>query len=124
MSIRIALLKSGESVIADIKIKELISDKNNYVYVFKKPYIVDLASNEEVLLLEEGQTPSEDRNVGVNFTPWICLTTDTEIPVRPDWIVTVVTPVKEIENLYEEMINGQDDQSDSTDEQSDSDQSD
>ena len=43
MSIRIALLKSGESVIADIKIKELISDKNNYVYVFKKPYIVDLA---------------------------------------------------------------------------------
>ena len=117
MSIRIALLKSGESVIADIKIKELISDKNNYVYVFKKPYIVDLASNEEVLLLEEGQTPPEDRNVGVNFTPWICLTTDTEIPVRPDWIVTVVTPVKEIEKLYEEMINGQDDQSDSTDEQ-------
>ena len=121
MSIRIALLKSGESVIADIKIKELISDKNNYVYVFKKPYIVDLASNEEVLLLEEGQTPSEtpseDRNVGVNFTPWICLTSDKEIPVRPDWIVTVVTPVKEIENLYEEMINGQDDQSDSTDEQ-------
>jgi len=28
-----------------------------------------------------------------------------------------VTPVKEIEKLYEEMINGQDDQSDSTDEQ-------
>ena len=106
MSIRIALLKSGESVIADIKIKELISDKNNYVYVFKKPYIVDLASNEEVLLLEEGQTPSEDRNVGVNFTPWICLTTDTEMDIRPDWIVTIVTPVKEIEKLYEEMING------------------
>ena len=38
-------------------------------------------------------------------------------PVRYDWLVTVVTPVKEIENLYEEMIDGQDDQSDSTDEQ-------
>ena len=92
--------------------------------MFKKPYIVDLAHNEEVLLLEEGQTPSEDRNVGVNFTPWISLTSDKEIPVRPDWIVTVVTPVKEIEKLYEEMINGQDDQSDSTDEQSDSAESD
>ena len=117
MSIRIALLKSGESVIADIKIKELISDKNNYVYVFENPFIVDLAPEEEVLLLEEGQTPSEDRNVGVNFTPWICLTIDKEMSVRPDWVVTVVTPVKEIEKLYEEMIDGQDDQSDSTDEQ-------
>ena len=56
--------------------------------------------------MEEGQTPSEDRNVGVNFTPWICLTADTEMDVRPDWIVTIVTPVKEIEKLYEEMING------------------
>ena len=115
MSIKIALLKSGESVIADIK--ELISDEKICGYLFKSPYIVDLASNEEVLLLEEGQTPPEDRNVGVNFTPWISLTTDKEIPVRYDWLVTVVTPVKEIEKLYEEMINGQDDQSDSTDEQ-------
>ena len=104
MSIKIALLKSGESVIADIK--ELISDEKICGYQFKRPYIVDLAPNEEVLLLEEGQTPSEDRNVGVNFTPWICLTKDTEIPVRPDWIVTLVTPVEEIEKLYEEMING------------------
>jgi len=104
MSIKIALLKSGESVIADIK--ELISDEKICGYLFKNPYIVDLAPNEEVLLLEEGQTPTEDRNVGVNFTPWICLTTDTEIPVRPDWIVTLVTPVEEIEKLYEEMING------------------
>ena len=115
MSIKIALLKSGESVIADIK--ELISDEKICGYLFKSPYIVDLAPNEEVLLLEEGQTPPEDRNVGVNFTPWISLTSDKEIPVRYDWLVTVVTPVKEIENLYEEMINGQDDQSDSTDEQ-------
>ena len=115
MSIKIALLKSGESVIADIK--ELISDGRHCGYKFINPYIVDLAPNEEVLLLEEGQTPPEDRNVGVNFTPWICLTSDKEIPVRHDWLVTVVTPVKEIEKLYEEMINGQDDQSDSTDEQ-------
>jgi len=104
MSIKIALLKSGESVIADIK--ELFYDEKICGYLFKRPYIVDLAPNEEVLLLEEGQTPTEDRNVGVNFTPWICLTTDTEIPVRPDWIVTIVTPVEEIEKLYEEMING------------------
>ena len=62
MSIKIALLKSGESVIADIK--ELISDEKICGYLFKNPYIVDLAPNEEVLLLEEGQTPPEDRNVG------------------------------------------------------------
>ena len=44
MSIKIALLKSGESVIADIK--ELISDEKICGYLFKSPYIVDLASSE------------------------------------------------------------------------------
>ena len=75
--------------------------------MFKNPYIVDLASDQEVLLLEEGETPSEDRNVGVNFTPWICLTSDEVMLVKPDWVVTIVTPIEEIVKLYEEMIDGQ-----------------
>ena len=55
--------------------------------------------------------------MSVSFSPWIPFTTDEEIPVRYDWLVTVVSPAKEIQELYEEMINGQSDQSDSTDEQ-------
>ena len=128
MSIKIALLKSGESVISDIK--ELISKESKekiHGYIFKNPYIVDISHNddeEEVLLLEGEKNSKPNRkeqqdgkDVSVNFIPWIPITSDPEIIVAPDWVFSIVTPVKEIENLYEEMINGQDDQSDSTDEQ-------
>ena len=113
MSIKIALLKSGESVIADIK--ELVQEDKICGYLFKNPYAVGLQPRFQ-LLTEE---PSEESDVETNisFTSWIPFTMDKEIRVRHDWIVTVVSPAKQIQELYEEMINGQDDQSDSTDEQ-------
>jgi len=112
MSIKIALLKSGESVIADIK--ELVQEDKICGYLFKNPYAVGLQPRFQ-LLTEE---PSEESDVETNisFTSWIPFTMDKEIPVRYDWLVTVVSPAKQIQELYEEMINGQDDQSDSTDE--------
>jgi hypothetical protein len=113
MSIKIALLKSGESVIANIK--ELVQEDKICGYLFKNPYAVGLQPRFQ-LLTEE---PSEESDVETNisFTSWIPFTMDKEIPVRYDWLVTVVSPAKQIQELYEEMINGQDDQSDSTDEQ-------
>lgn len=112
MSIKIALLKSGESVIADIK--ELIHDEQVCGYLFKNPYIVNLAPKYGFLMEEAGSEDSGEMNI--SFSSWIPLTTDKEIPVRHDWLVTVVSAAKEIEKLYEEMINGQDNQTDSTDE--------
>jgi hypothetical protein len=116
MSIKIALLKSGESVIADIK--ELVREDNICGYLFKNPYAVNLLPKYGFLTEESAMDDGgEDDELNVSFTPWIPLTMDKEIPVRYDWLVTVVSPAKEIEKLYEEMINGQDNQTDSTDEQ-------
>jgi len=113
MSIKIALLKSGESVIADIK--ELIQEDQLRGYIFKKPYAVNLSPSYG--FLTEDASGEDDGNMSVSFSPWIPFTIDEEIPVRYDWLVTVVSPAKEIQELYEEMINGQSDQSNSTDEQ-------
>ena len=111
MSIKIALLKSGESVIADIK--ELLHEEQVCGYLFKSPYVVNFAPSHE--FLQEGTIFQEETNI--SFSPWIPFTMDEEIPVRYDWLVTVVTPVKQIQELYEELINGQNDQPDSTNEQ-------
>ena len=100
MSVKLALLKSGENIIADVK--ELISDDKICGYLFKHPHKLTLT--ESVYLAEE----AEDNSVGVTFTPWIIFTKDTEIPVRPDWLVTIVEPAKEIRKLYEEKVNGTD----------------
>jgi len=100
MSTKIALLKSGESVIADIK--ELISDDKVCGYLFKQPHKIDV--NKSVFLTEE---PAESTDVNVTFSSWIFFTSDDEIPVRADWIVTIVEPVKAIKELYEEKVNGE-----------------
>jgi len=125
MSIKIALLKSGEFIISDIK--ELISEKSETEksivgYLFTNPFIVNIDPKDEILieealLTEEAYESDAPKEMEIMFTPWIPFTMDKEIPVRYDWLVTVVSPAKQIQELYEEMINGQDDQSDSTDEQ-------
>jgi hypothetical protein len=99
MSVKIALLKSGESVIADIK--ELISDEKVCGYLFTNPHKIEVSNS--VFLTEQ---PTESDSVSITFSSWILFTSDDEIPVRPDWIVTIVEPVKTIKEMYEEKVNG------------------
>lgn len=101
MSVKIALLKSGESVIADIK--ELVSDDKVCGYLFKNPHKMKVSNS--IFLTEESIEP-EDGTVSITFSSWILFTSDDEIPVRPDWIVTIVEPVKSIKEMYEEKVNG------------------
>lgn len=103
MSVKIALLKSGESVIADIK--ELISDDKVCGYLFTNPHKMEV-SNLIYLTEKSSESKPEDGTVSVTFSSWILFTSDDEIPVRPDWIVTIVEPVKSIKEMYEEKVNG------------------
>jgi len=102
MSIKLVLLKSGEQVVSDVK--ELVSDDNVRGYVFNKPQRVQA---NRTLLLTEDENPSEERNVEITLSPWILLTTDDEILITPDWIVTIVEPLKSIVEMYQEKVDGQ-----------------
>ena len=104
MSIKLALLKSGETVISEAK--ELVSEDKVCGYLFENPHVVELRKS--LLLVEENENPKGD--IDVILTPWIILTSDTQIPVPPDWIVTIVEPIKTIKEMYEEKVNGQDNQ--------------
>ena len=102
MSIKIVLLKSGETIITDVK--EIISDDKVCGYLFKEPYCISLNKDNKLLLIED-----EDRefnsSVQISLSPWIVLTSDTEIPVPPDWMVTIVEPIDTIKEMYEERMN-------------------
>ena len=99
MTIKLALLKSGEDVIADWH--ELINNDNETVaaYLAKKPYTVTL---------KKSDIPSENEpaKVGISFFPWMPLSKDKDIPVNPDWVVTLVDPIDEVKKSYEEKLNG------------------
>ena len=108
MTVKLALLKSGEDVIADIQ--EMILDENVVGYFFVNPYTVKLLAKDE---RDTGKTPCK-----LQLTPWMPLTNDKKIPVAPDWVITIVEPMPQLKKMYEDGVpkdGGQDDQSDSTD---------
>ena len=59
MSIKLALLKSGESVISDAK--ELIADDKVCGYLFDKPHVVECS--QPLVLTEENEPPAGELQV-------------------------------------------------------------
>lgn len=116
MSIKLALLKSGETIISDIK--ELVSEDKACGYLFNKPHRIEY--KRPVLLTENQNNTLLDGELQVSLSPWILLSADDQIAISLDWVVTLVDPVKTILELYEEKVNGEDDQVSFTEEQSSS----
>ena len=102
MSIKIALLKSGENVISDAK--ELVQEDKVRGYLFKKPHVVDVLPPDHTQLLteNEGEEYPDSTELKVSLSPWIMLSKDEEIPVPPDWIVAIVEPIETIVEMYKE----------------------
>jgi hypothetical protein len=106
MSIKLVLLKSGETIISDAK--ELLvenpetKEKVVQAYLLNKPHKVSV--QRDLFLTEEIQDTG--REVQVIFSSWIVLTNDENIVVPKDWVVTIVEPLKSVIEMYEEKVNG------------------
>lgn len=104
MSIKLALLKSGETIISDAK--ELISDEKICGYLFNSPHVIDVVDHRSGTYFLSEQKEVSNGDVEIVLTPWIVLTEDKQIPVPPDWIVTIVEPIQSVVQMYEEKLNG------------------
>ena len=103
MSIKLAILKSGEQVIADIK--EYVDENQKTIsLLFENPYIVKFLTPE---LLIESAVGNENENVShkVSFSPWIVMSEDKNMTVPPDWVVTIVEPIDWVKKSYQEKMN-------------------
>lgn len=106
MTIKLALLKSGETVISDIK--ELVSKSEDgedsvsvYGYIFLKPHKVSVVPKMFLTETSDGEN-NENREYEITLSPWILLTEDEKIPVTTDYVVTVVNPVDDLKKIYME----------------------
>jgi Uma2 family endonuclease len=45
-----------------------------------------------------------ENSVNVVLSPWIIFTADENIPVNPDWVVTIVDPIEGLRKMYEEKV--------------------
>ncbi|NBV27495.1 hypothetical protein EBS02_00515 [bacterium] len=101
MTVKLLLLKSNDDVIADVH--ELSVEEKTVGYLLKKPYIVKIKTAE--VLFEN--TTSNGNNVAVTFYPYMPLSDQKEIPIPSDWVVTIVEPINQVKEMYEEKINQQ-----------------
>ena len=91
MTIKVLVLKSGEDVIADVQ--EMMSSENQVMgYFLNKPCVVKLQAKE---------TSSD---VSVRMHPWMPIAREKMIPLSTDWVVTMVTPVESIQEMYQKQV--------------------
>ncbi len=99
MATRLFILTTGEYVISNITDEDLSS--------FQK-YELDLnLINPKLVITTNTQKNSDDQNqlqTNVVLLTWPQFTLDTKIIVNPETIVSEVTPIKELENLYLESL--------------------
>jgi len=101
MTIKVLVLKSGEDVIADVQ--EMMSSSDQVIgYFLNKPCVVKLQAKET------------NTDVSVRMHPWMPIARETMIPVSADWVVTMVTPVEKIQEMYENQVLNDGKENDST----------
>ena len=122
MSVKLAILKSGEDIVADIK--EMLvgegDDAKVVGYFLTKPCTVSL--NTKALKVDD----DVDRDTyQLKLVPWCPLTKQDKIPITADWVVTIVDPIDKIKAMYEkEVLGSGNSESASSDDKSDSSKSD
>ena len=101
MTIKVLVLKSGEDVIADVQ--EMMSSEDQVMgYFLTKPCVVKLQAKET------------NNDVSVRMHPWMPFAREKMIPLSTDWVVTMVTPVEKIQEMYENQVLNDGKENDST----------
>ena len=100
MSIKLALLKSGEEVIADIS--EFRQKETDILisYLFKKPYCIKIKTSQ--VLVEDESRPKNE----LAYYKWMTLSKDSDIIVNKDWVVCITEPLDLVKKNYEDKMNG------------------
>ena len=106
MTIKLALLKSGEDIITDITEMRIGDDEPNSKvvgYFFDKPCVVKMRNPQSQA--SDGNT--QKAGFEVSLFPWMPLTLETKIPITADWLITMVEPSPALKEMYiEDVVNG------------------
>ena len=101
MAVKLAVLKSGEDVIADIR-EMMVGDEDTPAdqkkvvgYYFIKPCGVTLKNK----AIDVNETA--DDSYELKLFPWCPLAKNDAIPMSTEWVVTLVDPVDKLKEMYE-----------------------
>ena len=98
MSVKLTILKTGETLISDMQ--ELVSDKDQaapHAYLLNNPHLVKI--REKQFLTEEEKN---DKRVGIDvlLSPWIMISSDKKIILPVDCVMTIVEPIEGVKKMF------------------------
>ena len=131
MSVKIARLKGGEDVIADIKEVSAKEDENKtaIAFMFRDPYTVILDDQSEIEMEMWGEGDEEmeeeneilasnkeaiEKNPNLILYPWAPLATNRDFYIRLEEVVTVYDPHGQVTEKYIELIEAKNGESESS----------
>ena len=97
MSIKLTLLKSGETLISEMK--ELVAEKQQqaHAYLLENPHIVQ---TREKTFLSEEEKKTGDFGIDVTLIPWIILSADKKVIIPVDVVTTIVEPINSVKQMF------------------------
>lgn len=99
MTVKLAILKSGENIISDIK--EAYYEDKLACYIFENPCNIVINGTYKLLSEDDEEKPNA---VSISLHPWPSLSSDTTIQVVSDWIVTLVEPNTKLKEMYNNQV--------------------
>ena len=97
MSIKLTLLKSGETLISEMK--ELVAEESEqaHAYLLENPHIVQ---TREKSFLTEDEKKTGDFGIDVTLIPWIVLSADKKVIIPIDVVTTIVEPIASVKQMF------------------------
>ena len=97
MSIKLTLLKSGETLISEMK--ELVAEDSQqaHAYLLENPHIVETRDKS---FLTEDEKKTGNFGIDVILIPWIMLSADKKVVIPVDVVTTIVEPIASIRQMF------------------------
>lgn len=98
MTVKIAILKSGEQIISDVS--EGFVGEKMVCYILKNPCAIFINGSFEVSKTDD----VNENKMSVSLYPWPTLTTDTVVQIPMDVVTTLVNPNPDLKDMYEKQV--------------------
>ena len=97
MSIKLTLLRSGETLISEMK--ELVAEDKElaHAYLLENPHMVQIR---EKSFLTEDEKKTGNFGIDVILIPWIMLSADKKVIIPVDVVTTIVEPIASVRQMF------------------------
>ena len=101
MSIKLTILKTGETLISDMQ--ELVAQGQEENQGMPNAYLLE--NPHKVIIRDKNFLTDEEKaqkkyGIDVFMTPWVILSKDKKMIVPPDCVMTIVEPIDSIKQMY------------------------